>query len=248
MDRLILWTPFIRNSGRIGMRRLLFGLTLGSALTPGLAEAKDLRGRLGLGYNNQFSEFPALSARYYLPAADPLYQLSLDVQAGFQSGDPSSQTFFGGRLGYAMVVEDNMNLFVAAGVAVESQSDNLNLRIHPSMGSEFFLFGLDNLGFTAEWDRDPAQMPTKRTVSAHQGSVHYYFVPEADMILSLLMLTGCLEDPCAGQASRPSSSARGLGQRPTGSTASWRPSPRPKRGRWSASLGPGQRRPRVERA
>lgn len=134
----------------------------------GTAEAKDLTGRLGAGYENTlvagFSPFSASSSsvavRYYVNQ-----QVMINGQLGFSSFDPDaegadSESNFGIGIGggFVFVDEPNMNVFglgqlqfgsVAGQDPTTGESESktaLGLRL--GLGMEFFFVGLPNLGFT----------------------------------------------------------------------------------------------------
>ena len=56
----------------------------------------------------------------------------------------------GGRLLYAVVVEDNMNLYAIGGGSLLSQDGSNGLRLEPALGAEYFPFGVENLGVNGE--------------------------------------------------------------------------------------------------
>src|SRR5262249_26458356 len=129
------------------------------------AVAKDLNGRFGVGFSQQFGGdggMSAVSLRYGLPTGKPTTNIGLEADVG---ANVTSVTdfFVGGRLLWGVVAEDNMNLYLGAGVGylqrhvgVDQDDGTVDqeaaggLRIQPSLGAEFFLFGLENLGFTTE--------------------------------------------------------------------------------------------------
>ena len=157
-------------------------LLLAPLAMPGVAQAKDLRNRVAVGANAHLGSIPALSVRYGLPTPDPAINVQLEVSAGFSAyGDLGSQAVAGGRLLYGVVAEDNMNLFLGAGAGVLSQTasgaTDTAVRVQPVMGADFFLFGLENLGFTAEWglNIDLGSSSGAATSAALGGGVHYWF-------------------------------------------------------------------------
>ncbi|RME26162.1 MAG: hypothetical protein D6798_07200 [Deltaproteobacteria bacterium] len=127
-----------------------------AVLLPSPARAKDLRKRFAAGANLQLGELPALSVRYGLPTANPAVNVQVELLAGFRStadpapGEAGSRILAMGRVLYGMVAEDNMNLFVGAGAGARSADSTVTTRIEPVLGADFFPFGLENLGFTAE--------------------------------------------------------------------------------------------------
>ena len=115
------------------------------------ASAKDLSGKIGVGFNNTLPHMTGLSAKYGIPTGDPAIQVGVEAIGAFSATDGAGNDFFaGGRLSYALATEDNLNLYAAAGAGLKSTGEDQNVRIQPALGVEFFLFGLENLGFIAE--------------------------------------------------------------------------------------------------
>lgn len=143
------------------------------------ADAKDLRSRIGVGFHQQFGNVTALSVRGGLPMAKPTsnLQLELDVGADLASGtDP--KFFAGGRALYSVVAEDNMNLYLGAGGGYLVDGPSGLVRLQPVAGAEFFLFGLENLGFSVEWGVNVdlgATWGVETVGSAPAIGAHYYF-------------------------------------------------------------------------
>lgn len=142
------------------------------------AQAKDLGNRLAVGANAHLGSVPALSVRYGLPTGKEELNIQVEVLAGVRAtAGTSTDALAGGRVLYGMVAEDNMNLFVGAGAGLHVQADEPVFRLQPVMGADFFLFGLENLGFTAEWGLnvdlgDPSTVATSASIG---GGVHYWF-------------------------------------------------------------------------
>lgn len=140
------------------------------------AHAKDLRGRFGLGFRQTFDSTTLVTARYTLPTREPVVQLQIEAFGGFAANRlEGSYALVGGRALMGFVVEDNMNVYGAAGGGLFLKEGSSQARIEPAIGSEFFLFGLENLGFVAEWGVDidlgsPSAVGTNAAVG-----VHYWF-------------------------------------------------------------------------
>lgn len=156
------------------------------------AEAKDLRSKVGLGFHQAIGpdNLTALSVRYGFPAAKPVTNIQLEADVGLALAAETPASFYaGGRLLYTVVAEDNLNLYLGAGAGYANQvvppadadSDPTSagfVRIQPAVGAEFFLFGLENLGFSVEWgvNVDLGSTWSVQTVgSAPAAAVHYYF-------------------------------------------------------------------------
>lgn len=141
------------------------------------ASAKDLNGRLGVGASAQLTGGSALSVRYGLPLGNPLVNLMVEADVGVDAGPTATALAAGGRVLYGVVAEDNMNLLVGAGAAYVTDGLDGHVRVQPSLGAEFFLFGLENLGFDAEIGLDVDVGASSRvTVRGAPGvGFHYYF-------------------------------------------------------------------------
>lgn len=142
---------------------VVFGV-LGS----GTAEAKDLTGRFGAGFENTLvaglSPFSAsdssVAVRYYVNQ-----QVLINGQLGFSTFDPDadgadSESNFGVGVGggFVFVDEPNLNVFGLVGLAFGSVAGTdpatgetegkSALGLRTGLGMEFFFVGLPNLGFT----------------------------------------------------------------------------------------------------
>jgi hypothetical protein len=158
------------------IRSALAVLPLLAVSSPALA--KDLRGRFGGGFNQQFGAVSALSLRYAFPTNAPAVNIQLEGAFGLETqAESGGRVFSGGRLLYGMIAEDNMNLFVAGGVGALIADQTSTIRLQPTMGADFFFFGLENLGFTVEWglNLDLAGQTGIATTAAAGAGVHYWF-------------------------------------------------------------------------
>lgn len=158
---------------------LLLSLLVSSVVaTP--AHAKDLRKRIAVGFDQQLGGYPSLSGRYGLPSQDRAVNILTELDLGFAYGGGAATDdglFIGGKLLYAFVVEDNMNLYAAGGVGLRV-GDQTWFRLQPGLSAEFFFFGLENLGFSADWGLaidlgDPSGFAS--FASAPGVGLHYYF-------------------------------------------------------------------------
>jgi hypothetical protein len=151
-------------------------------LVPAMADARDLRGRVGLGFQNQFSELLSISAKFGLPADRETVNVQAQVLVGFALGTKADERFFaGGRILFPFVAEDNLNLYGAVGGGWLRRADDDQLvRVQATVGAEFFLFGLENLGLSAEFGAKVDVAPPDVEVGTTSGTmagvgVHYYF-------------------------------------------------------------------------
>jgi hypothetical protein len=151
-----------------------------TSTVPTMAHAKDLSGKFGIGFNNQLGGGPALAVRYGIPTGDdsPL-NLVVEGHTGFSAYEGTAQAFVaGGRLMFSTVVEDNMNFYVGAGAGYVMQDGQQVVRFQPLASVDFFLFGLDNLGFTTAFGLDldvGGDAPGIATTTAALAGVTYWF-------------------------------------------------------------------------
>jgi hypothetical protein len=125
-------------------------IVLLSAVLPFQASAKDLSHRLGVGYKNQFSnEVPAVALQYY-PGAD----LGLSVAIGVDTVKENSRFGAMAKLYRIIFQEDNVNFYMGAGAGLVTTEVNAKsesgFELLGYVGAEFFLPGLENLGFSFE--------------------------------------------------------------------------------------------------
>lgn len=143
------------------------------ALLAAPVHAKDLHGRVGVGFDQAIGQTASLSARYWLPLPAKAPNIGLEAAVGL---DTANEGFTAGaRAFYVFVEEDNLNLYGAAGAAWLGGRNAL--RVQPGLGAEFFLFGVENLGIAAEGSVNvdlgaPTSVSTSGTLGA---AVHYYF-------------------------------------------------------------------------
>lgn len=119
-------------------------------VSPNFAEAKDLTNRLGVGYKNQFSnDLPAIAVQYY-----PGAELGLSAALGVDTQKDASRFGFMAKLYRIVFEEDNMNFYMGAGAGLLSQElagrNESGFELMAYGGSEFFLPGLENIGFSFE--------------------------------------------------------------------------------------------------
>lgn len=107
--------------------------------------AKDLSGRLGVGF---LSEFSNTTADRNLPALSVKYGATKDIHLqgalGFNTFSPASFTL-GGKVYKNIFYETNLNFYVAAGLAY-LKATNSGVEALGLFGCEFFIPGLDSLG------------------------------------------------------------------------------------------------------
>ena len=158
---------------------LALALLLGGA---GQADAKDLRKRVGIGFNNNFSTLTSVSLKLGLPTNKDTVNLQVQALVGFSIFARSDDLFFaGGRVLLPILAEDNLNLYGALGGGyVRSHAGTDGARIQAVLGVEFFLFGLENLGLSAEFGLNLDLIGRQVDIETTSGTaasvgVHYYF-------------------------------------------------------------------------
>jgi hypothetical protein len=132
-------------STKVFLSLIGLGLMNGSA-----ASAKELTSRLGVGYRNCFViDLPSVSAIYY-----PSSELGIVGALGVDTEDQASR--FGVQVGLRKIIfkEEKMNFFMGTALAMTSresagQTDS-GFALDAVVGSEFFLPGLDSLGWNIE--------------------------------------------------------------------------------------------------
>jgi hypothetical protein len=71
-----------------------------------------------------------------------------------------------------------MLLHLGLGAGIWGEGNTNSLRLQPVVGAEFFLYGLENLGFLVEWGLTVDLGSENRvytTSTAPSAGVHYYF-------------------------------------------------------------------------
>ncbi len=153
------------------MRRALLLIAVMSLLLPSAAAAKDLRKKVGIGFNNNFSSVSSLSVKVGLPTNKATVNVQVQGLVGFSLDTSALERFFAG--GRAI-------LPVLGGGWVRFATGDDAARVQAVLGVEFFMFGLERLGFSAEFgvnlDVAPGifELATTSGTAASVG-VHYYF-------------------------------------------------------------------------
>ena len=160
-------------------QRLFMGLFVGVLAFVGTAEAKDLTHRLGVGVKNNTSfDLPSLAAVYY-PNAD------LGLTGGIGIDTQKNESKLGLTVGLRRLLfrEDNLNFYFGgqAGLInfeVASQKES-GFELNAVFGAEFFLPGLESLGFSFEGGVGITSVEDTRfrTIADHpfRASMIFYF-------------------------------------------------------------------------
>lgn len=114
------------------------------------ANAKDLTHRLGVGYKNQFyMNAPAVAMQYY---PNPSFGLSGAIAVDTTKND--SKFGLMAKLYRIVFAEKQMNFYMGGGAGMLSDEvagkNNSGFELNAFVGGEFFIPGLDSLGFSFE--------------------------------------------------------------------------------------------------
>lgn len=133
------------------MKFILSFILICAGLLGSVAQAKDLTNRLGVGYRDAYVTFglPSIAAFYY-PSPD----LGIVGSLGVDTEEYNSKFALAGGIRRIIFKEENMNFFMGGQIAmvnneVASQKDS-GFEIAGLVGGEFFLPGLESLGFNFE--------------------------------------------------------------------------------------------------
>lgn len=144
-----------------------------------MASAKAMESRLGIGFRNSFPfDLPALAAQYY-----PNSNLGLIGALGIDTHPDFSR--FGLQMGIRKRIfeEDQLNFFMGGNFSLLSQEvareKTSGYEISALVATEFFLTGLENLGFNMEAGVAVSNMEKVRFRTVGQsfltGGVIFYF-------------------------------------------------------------------------
>ena len=160
---------------------ILTGFVLILAVSLPLAEARDMRGRLGLGYNSEFAKsttsgsgVPAISFKYGLSRETAIAGI-----VGFSTGQPSSNvTAF--KFFKNIYYENHLNFYFTAGAGMISANNNSGVELLMGLGAEFFIPGVESLGFSIEtgatFDNATGSYAIRTLgVSFLDAGIHFYF-------------------------------------------------------------------------
>jgi hypothetical protein len=156
----------------------LLGLLLG--FTPSV-EAKELVGRMGLGYNAQFSSTqltngaPAISIKYGMAPRS-----MVEVVGGFYSGSNGSGVA-ALKYMYTLHPESYANFYFLLGGGFVSANARSGTEWISGLGAEFFIPGVDSVGISFEAGMSLENITSSSFVvktfgvSFVQAGMHFYF-------------------------------------------------------------------------
>ncbi|OFZ21727.1 MAG: hypothetical protein A2X94_15685 [Bdellovibrionales bacterium GWB1_55_8] len=144
------------------------------------ALAKDLQGRLGLGYNSQFANATAENG---VPGISLKYGLTRDLAAaavlGMTTASPSNSVtavkFFKN-----LFYETNLNFYFTTGAGILSGGGKSGVEFLGAFGAEFFIPGIESLGFSFETGGSLDNLGDGFALKTHGASfldagIHFYF-------------------------------------------------------------------------
>jgi hypothetical protein len=147
------------------------------------SEAKELFGRVGIGYNAQFvntnetNGAPAISIKYGLAPRG-----AIEVVGGFYSGSYGSGVF---GLKYMGTIrsESYANFYALVGGALVAANQKSGTEFLGGFGAEFFIPGVDSVGISFETGMAAENLTTASGsfilktfgVSFINAGMHYYF-------------------------------------------------------------------------
>mgnify|MGYP001548724943 CR=1 FL=1 len=166
------------------MRRFIVSVLFFSVFVPGLASAKDLTSRLGVGISDQFAaeSLPSVAVKYF-PSMDLGFSAALAVDT------QKDNSKFGFLVKMYKILpggfmEENLNFYMGGGaglLSVETAGDNESgFELTGFAGAEFFLAGLDNLSFSFEAGIGIVSVSSEvrfRTIADHpfKAGITFYF-------------------------------------------------------------------------
>jgi len=159
---------------------LLIGF-LSVSLTASRAQAKELFGRIGLGYNAQFANteqkngVPAISIKYGLAPRS-----MIEVVGGFYSGPDGSGV---AALKYMQTLhsESYANFYFLLGGGYVSANHQSGGEFLGGFGAEFFIPGVDSIGISFETGADIENVTSSSFIiktfgiSFIHAGMHFYF-------------------------------------------------------------------------
>ena len=144
--------------------------------------AKDLNGRVGLGFNSQLSPNGINSASIKVWTTS---DVCLQPIVGFQFTDDVNEIDIGGKLLYKIKDEKSINVYTGGGIGVAIVDPDVGdsetaFSIGAILGVEYFFSGLPNLGFSSEIEFLVFDYLENTTVGLDADTfltagIHYYF-------------------------------------------------------------------------
>lgn len=129
---------------------LAFSLGTGFLMTRA-AEARDLQGRLGLGFNAQFANQREVNGG--VPAIAGKYAVTKDIAVegvfGVATTKPANSVV-GMKFFKNLFFENNLNFYGMIAGALVTANATSGVDLQSGFGAEFFIPGLESVGFSFE--------------------------------------------------------------------------------------------------
>jgi hypothetical protein len=144
------------------------------------ASARDMQGRLGLGYNAQFSNINMTNG---VPGISIKYALTRDVSfegiIGITTASPGN-TVTAVKLMRNLFLETNLNFYTMLGGGILSAENRSGVEFLGGFGAEFFIPGVESLGFSMETGGSFTNISGSfalQTIGASflNAGIHFYF-------------------------------------------------------------------------
>ena len=109
------------------------------------AQARDISGRVGIGYVNDYANHtPCFSIKYGMSR-----DTALQADLGVSTAIPTSYVF-GGKFFKNIFLEQNINFYGAFGLAALKSATNPGFEGQGVLGAEFYIPGIESIGFSFE--------------------------------------------------------------------------------------------------
>jgi hypothetical protein len=160
--------------------RLLVLVAVSGVLWSSDVFARDLHGTLGLGYNNQFANsttnerVPGVSLKYGVTR-----DIAVELIVGVATSTPSNSVV-GLKFFKNLFYETNLNFYFMLGGGILSASGRSGAEFLGGFGAEFFIPGIESLGFAVEtggqFDNLSGSFALKTMgFSFLDAGIHFYF-------------------------------------------------------------------------
>jgi hypothetical protein len=120
------------------------------ALLTERAQARELQGRLGLGYNAQFATAraengsPSFALKYALTR-----EVAIEAIAGISTASPTNATL-GAKFFRTIFFDTSANFYFVAGAGLLNAGSRSGFQLLGGFGAEFFIPGVESVGISME--------------------------------------------------------------------------------------------------
>ena len=144
------------------------------------AEARDLKGRLGVGYNSEFANtsevngVPAISAKYGFSSS-----MHGSLILGMSTASPANSVV-AAKVFQNIFNEVNLNFYGVLGVGLLAANSKSAVEVLGGVGTEIFIPGLESVGLSFEAGASLSNISGSfvlKTLGASflEAGVHFYF-------------------------------------------------------------------------